>query len=192
MEVQHVRLSLDVRRDNIRSLQWYPVALAHAVSSSNDHMLHIMEHCLAVQVHTRHVMHLALHENVICTLAKFLYSWTCNPFKLAQHYATVPMLYGKPPPGKPHGACWVQRWEQAHFHRRSIGQQIADTTTRDGAEALHHKLLTRSSSTVTRPTHTRTYQTLQFLRTIVRRRDPRDPREHACRPSAAVQCSDCG
>ena len=54
-EAQYVRVPLDVHRDSIRSLQWYPLTLADLVSSSNQDLLHIMEQCLAIQVLTRHV-----------------------------------------------------------------------------------------------------------------------------------------
>ena len=35
-EAQYVRVPLDVHRDSIRSLQWYPLTLADLVSSSNE------------------------------------------------------------------------------------------------------------------------------------------------------------
>ena len=47
-EAQYVRVPLDVHRDSIRSLQWYPLTLADLVSSSNEDLLHIMEQCLAI------------------------------------------------------------------------------------------------------------------------------------------------
>ena len=93
-EAKYVRVPLDVHRDNIRSLQWYPVTLADLVSSSNADLLHIMEQCLAIQVHTRHVMPLLMDENIFYRLAKFIQSRTYNPFKLSEHYATLPMRYG--------------------------------------------------------------------------------------------------
>ena len=37
---------------------------------------------------------LLMDEKIFHRLAKFMYSRTYNPFKLAEHYATVPMLYG--------------------------------------------------------------------------------------------------
>ena len=92
-EAQYVRVPLDVHRDSIRSLQWYPLTLADLISSSNEDLLHIMEQCLAIQVHTRHGMPLLMDENIFYTLAKFMYSRTYNPLKLAEHYATLPMLY---------------------------------------------------------------------------------------------------
>ena len=52
-----------------------------------------MERCLALQVHTSHVMPILMDDNILCRLAKFVYSRTYNPFKLAEHYAIVPMLY---------------------------------------------------------------------------------------------------
>ena len=93
-EAQYVRVPLDVQRDTIRSLQWYPVTLADLVSSSNEDLLRIIQQCLAIQVHTRQVMPLLMDENIFYRLAKFMYSRTYNPFKLAEHYATLPMLYG--------------------------------------------------------------------------------------------------
>ena len=93
-EAQYIRVPLDVHRDNIRSLQWYPLTLSDLVLSSHEDLLHIMEQCLAMQVHTRHVMPLRMDENTFYKLAKFQYSRTYNPFKLAEHYAIVPMLYG--------------------------------------------------------------------------------------------------
>ena len=83
-EAQYVRVPLDVHRDSIRSLKWYPLTLADLVSSSNEDLLHIMEH----------VMPLLMDENIFYRLAKFMYSRTYNPFKLSEHDATVPMLYG--------------------------------------------------------------------------------------------------
>ena len=53
-----------------------------------------MEWCQAMQVHTRQVLPLLMHENVFYKLAKFMYSRTYNQFKLAEHCATAPMLYG--------------------------------------------------------------------------------------------------
>ena len=41
----------------------------------------------------------------------------------------------------------------------------------NGAEALYHKLVTKSLSTLTHATHTPTDDVLQLLRTIVSRRD---------------------
>ena len=79
-EVQYVRVPLDVHWDSIRSLQWYPMTLADLVSSSNEDLLHIMEQCLAIQVHTRHIMPLLMDENIFYRLAKFIYSRTYNPF----------------------------------------------------------------------------------------------------------------
>ena len=93
-EAQYVRVPLDVHRDNIRSLQWYPLTLADLVSSSNEDLRHIMEQCLAIQVHKHHVMPLLMDENIFYRLANSMYNRTCNPFKLSEHYATVAMLYG--------------------------------------------------------------------------------------------------
>ena len=93
-EAQCVRVPLDVHRDNIRSLQWYLLTLADLVSSFNEDFRHIMEQCLAIQVHTRHVMPLLMDENIFYRLAKFIYSRTYNPFDLSEHYATHPMRYG--------------------------------------------------------------------------------------------------
>ena len=93
-EAQYVRVPLDVHRGSIRSFQWYPLTLADLVSSSNEDLLHIMEQCLAIQVHTRHVMPLLMDENIFYNFAKFTYSHTYNPFKLSEQYATLPMLYG--------------------------------------------------------------------------------------------------
>ena len=39
-------------------------------------------------------MPLVMDENIFYRLAKFMYNRTYNPFKLAEHYATLPMLYG--------------------------------------------------------------------------------------------------
>ena len=47
-EAQYVRVPLDVHRDSIGFLQWYPLTLANLVSSSNEDLLHIMEQCLAI------------------------------------------------------------------------------------------------------------------------------------------------
>ena len=93
-EAQYVRVPLDVHRGSIRSLQWYPLTLADLVSSSNEDLLHVLEQCLAIQVHKRYVMPLLMDENIFYRLATFMYSRTYNPFKLAEQYATLPMLYG--------------------------------------------------------------------------------------------------
>ena len=53
-----------------------------------------MEQCLAIEVHTRHVMPLLMDDNIFYRVAKFVCNRTYNPFKLAEHYATLPMLYG--------------------------------------------------------------------------------------------------
>ena len=120
-EAQYVRDPLDVHRDNIRSLQRYPPTLADLVSSSNEDLLHIMEQCLATQVPTRHVLPVLMDENIFYRLAKFMYSRTYIPFKLAEHYATLPMLYG----------CWhPDKYVCAMIHRKFflvlgyLGQQL--------------------------------------------------------------------
>ena len=59
-----------------------------------------MEQCLAIQVHTCHVMPLLMDENIFYRLAKFMYSRTYSPFKLAEHSATLPILYGYWHPSK--------------------------------------------------------------------------------------------
>ena len=56
-EAQYVRVPLDVHGDSIRSLQWYPLTLD------------IVEQCLAIKVHTRHVMPLLMDENIFYRLA---------------------------------------------------------------------------------------------------------------------------
>ena len=48
-----------------------------------------------MQVHTHQVMTLLMDANIFHRLAKFLYNRTYTSFKLAEHYATVPMLYGR-------------------------------------------------------------------------------------------------
>ena len=80
-----------------------------------------MEQCLAIQLHTRHVMPLWMDENIFCRLAKFMYNRTYNPFKLAEHYATLPMLYG----------CWHPfKYVCTMIHRKFfpilayLGQQV--------------------------------------------------------------------
>ena len=110
-----------MHRDSIHSLQWYPLTLADLVSSSNEDLLHIMESCLAIQVHTRHVMPLLMDENVFYRLASFTYTRTYNPFKLAEHYATLLMLYG----------CWhPYKYVCTMIHRKFfpilgyLGQQV--------------------------------------------------------------------
>ena len=134
-EAQYVRVPLDVHRDSIRSLQWYPLTLADLVSSSNEDLLHIMEQCLAIQVHTRHVMPLLMDENIFYRLAKFIYSGTYNPFKLSEHYATLPMLYG----------CWhPYKYVCTMIHRKFfpilgyLGQQVPAV---DEEIMCHPKLL---------------------------------------------------
>ena len=134
-EAQYVRVPLDVHRDSIRSLQWYPLTLADLVSSSNEDLLHTMEQCLAIQVHTRHVMPLLMDENIFYRLAKFKYSRTYNPFKLAEHYATLPMLYG----------CWhPYKYVCTMIHRKFfpilgyLGQQMPAV---DEEIMCHPKLL---------------------------------------------------
>ena len=121
-EAQYLRVPLDVHRDSIRSLQWYPLTtLADVVSNSNEDLLHIMEQCLAVHVHTRHVMPLPMDENIFYRLAKFMYSRTYNPFKSLEHYATLPMLYG----------CWhPYKYVCTMIHRKffpilgNLGHQV--------------------------------------------------------------------
>ena len=134
-QAQYVRVPLDVHRDSIHSLQWYPLTLPDLVSSSNEDSLHIMEQCLAIQVHTRHVMPLLMDENIFYRLAKFIYSRTYNPFKLSEHYATLPMLYG----------CWhPYKYVCTMIHRkffpilRYIGYQMPAV---DEEIMCHSKLL---------------------------------------------------
>ena len=69
---KYTLVPLDVHRDNIRSLQWYPLKMFDLVSTSNENLLHIMEKCLAMKVHTRHVMPLLIDVNIFYILAKFL------------------------------------------------------------------------------------------------------------------------
>ena len=134
-EAQYVRVPLDVHRDSIRSLQWYPLTLADLVSSSNEDLLHIMEQCLAIQVHTRDVMPLLMDENIFYRLAKSIYSRTYNPFKLSEHYATLPMPYG----------CWhPYKYVCTMIHRKFfpilgyLGQQMPAV---DEEIMCHPKLL---------------------------------------------------
>ena len=56
-----------------------------------------------------------------------------------------------------------------------------------GGEALYHKLLTRSPSTLTRVAHTPTDEVMQLLSTIARGRDPRD---HAGRDAQVPRVRD--
>ena len=131
-EAQYVRVPLDVHRESIRSLQWYPLMLADLVSSSNEDLLHIMEQCLAIQAHTRHAMPLLMDGNIF---AKFMYSRTYNPFKLAENYATLRMLYG----------CWhPYKYVCTMIHRKFfpilgyLGQQVPAL---DDEIMCHPKLL---------------------------------------------------
>ena len=134
-ETQYIRVPLDVHGDSIRSLQWYPLPLADLVSSSNGDLLHIREQCLAIQVHKRHVMPLLMDENIFYRLAKFMYSRTYNPFKLSEHYPTLPMLYD----------CWhPYKYVCAMIHRKFfpiLGYRGQQMPTVDEEIMCHSKLL---------------------------------------------------
>ena len=134
-EAQYLQVPLDVHRDNIRSLHWYPLTRGDLVSSSNEDLLHIMERCMAMQVHTCRVMPLLVDENILYKLAKFLYTRTYNLFKVFEHYATVPMLYG----------CWhPYKYVCTMLHRKFfailgyLGQQFPIV---DEAIMCHPKLV---------------------------------------------------
>ena len=86
--------------------------------------------------------HVSLNTNdvsvdkaIFYRLAKFMYSRTYNPFKLSQHYATLPMLYG----------CWhPYKYVCTMIHRKFfpilgyLGQQMPAV---DGEIMCHVKLL---------------------------------------------------
>ena len=94
-----------------------------------------MEQCLAIQVHTRHVMPLLMDDNTFYRFAKFMYSRTYNLLELAEHYATLPMLYG----------CWHPcKYVCTMIHRKFfpilgyLGQQMPAV---DEEITCHPKLL---------------------------------------------------
>ena len=76
-----------------------------------------------------------MDENIFYRLAKFIYSRTYNPFKLSEHYATLPMLYG----------CWhPYKYVCTMIHRKFfpilgyLGQQVPAV---DEEIMCHPKLL---------------------------------------------------
>jgi hypothetical protein len=89
-----VRVPLDVRREQRRSLQWRALALSSDRVSAAAELLAVLEDVRAAQAHVGVDVPLLVDEKVHYSVCRLLYSQPFAGWDVAQWLGAVPLLYG--------------------------------------------------------------------------------------------------
>eukprot|EP00667_Euglena_gracilis_P020534 EG_transcript_22263 len=83
-----------MQRDAMRSLRWRPFSLTEQTVSSNRDLLQLLETVLQLQARSGRQLPLLVDENIHYRILRLLYSAPALRFRMGEHLANVPLLYG--------------------------------------------------------------------------------------------------
>ena len=89
-----MRVPLDVRREQRRSLQWRALALSSDRVSAAAELLAVLDDVRAAQAHVGVDVPLLVDEKVHYSVCRLLYSQPFAGWDVAQWLRAVPLLYG--------------------------------------------------------------------------------------------------
>jgi hypothetical protein len=89
-----IRVPLDVKRTQVSSLQWEPLALSQSRVGDNLGLLEVAAAVLEVQEQTQRVLPLLVDEKIHYSLCKRLYAQRWQTWDMAALLHRVPLVYG--------------------------------------------------------------------------------------------------
>ena len=128
---RNIRVPLDVRRTDIRSLGWRPLSLTTENVSANIDLLGILQSVLEVQRRTGRHLPLLVDENIHYRTLRLLYASSMLKYDMAYFLENVPLLYGIWHPYKHTLTVVYRAFFPVFCHLESqVGQRPSDRTHR--------------------------------------------------------------
>ena len=133
-EPEFIRVPLDIKRDNVRSLQFRPLLLTDFTTGGILDLLHILQEIQDIQRHTRRPMPLIIDMKIHFYLLRFLYGESYVQYNFHEHLSMLPCMYGAWHPYK-HTALEVYK---PFF---PIFAALENCNLQVGAMVYHHRKL---------------------------------------------------
>ena len=133
-EPEFIRVPLDIKRDNVRSLQFRPLLLTDLTTCGILDLLHILQEIQDIQRHTRRPMPLIIDMKIHFYLLHFLYGDSYVQYNFHEHLSMLPCMYGAWHPYK-HTALEIYK---AFF---PIFAALENCNLQVGAMVYHHRKL---------------------------------------------------
>ena len=93
-EPEFIRVPLDIKRDNVRSLQFRPLLLTDLTTGGILDLLHMLQEIQDIQRHTRRPMPLIIDLKIHFHFVRFLYEESYVQYNFHEHLSMLPCMYG--------------------------------------------------------------------------------------------------
>jgi hypothetical protein len=94
LDVEFIRVPLDVHRQGMRSLQWTPYLLTEESVSSQKDLLSIILDLDVLQKQTRRALPLLVDMDIHYRLMKLIYGTSTAAFDMGKKMSLIPVMYG--------------------------------------------------------------------------------------------------